>query len=67
MNFEKQLDVIAKSRSDIAYEYLEDPDSIQEDGEAFIDAMFNKDVAQWAANTYLKNSYATAKKILDTI
>lgn len=70
MNLERQLDLNMNVSKDAAYEYLDDPEAMMADdfdSQAFHEAMNQKSVSEWAVNMHLKNSYTTAKKILDTI
>ena len=70
MNLERQLDLNMSVSKDAAYEYLDNPEAMMADdfdAREFQEAMNQKSVAEWAVNLQLKNSYTTAKKILDTI
>ena len=70
MNLERQLDLNMSVAKNAAYEYLDDPEAMMADdfdSTEFMEAMNQKSVSEWAVNLQLKNSYTTAKKILDTI
>ena len=70
MNLERQLDLNMSVAKNAAYEYLDDPEAMMADdfdSTEFTEAMNQKSVSEWAVNLQLKNSYTTAKKILDTI
>ena len=70
MNIERKLDLTALMAKDNAYDYLNDSEGMSDpefDAAAFNDAMNQKSITEWAVGMQLKNTYTTAKKIIDTI
>lgn len=67
MNIETRLDLNRKLAYEDVNDFTRNPESIQEDSEAFAVAMMKRNVSAWAINQQIENSYSTAKKIIDTI